>query len=552
MLDVCLVVTLHNVGVPWAQRLNATLPNDRCHVVVVDDASSDAAYTVFPSAWRLRDATPAGVAYAANWGVTKCPPDTRFVSFVDGDDWISPDYVDALAGPLRADDGVDVAMGRYATPGVPLLESEASFWERQAGHAVAVPTSDLFTANPLPGRRMHRRTTMPRFPEGCAHFEDNPFWWRTLSRNGTKVALVDRVVYYHSPSRSLAVPSQAAEMLWYRHEAPVAVPSIGWIASRQRDRRSRRVLRERLGAVPFRYDMAVVVPCHNVAQWVPDLCRRCDALVRGAAARNLSVQLVFVDARSDDGTLRALRAYTDGRPHTQLLRYPRGDAYGGRVRNFAVPFVQGTYTLFFDADDVLEADAWVRAVEVARHDDADLVFVKYARLIQETAGDAWTDAPMFASDDAVWRHGVRHAVDAAPFINYPWTRIVRTSLLLRKHIHFGIHAAHNDVLYHWTTLAHATRVRSVDAVGTRHRYHAAQTTAQALQRHRSVHADLRLVHRRLVGASHDLREAFVAFVDKLLAWIRNKFHVAANDEVTFTRSCVRASDEYACVRADAP
>ena len=264
MSDVCIVVTLHNVGVPWAQRLNATLRYDTYHVVVVDDASSDAAYTVFPHVWRLRDPTPGGVAYAANWGVTRCPPYTRYVSFVDGDDWIAPRYVDALATALRTH-GADVAVGRYATDGEALPESERTFWKRVAGRTtVSAPSTDLFLANPLPGRRMHRLATMPRFPEGCAHFEDNPFWWRTLARRPL-VAIVDEVVYHHTASRSLAVPSQTTEILWHRHEAPDDAPSFRWIASRQRDARSRRIMRERMGLSSHSYDLTVVVPCHDAA-----------------------------------------------------------------------------------------------------------------------------------------------------------------------------------------------------------------------------------------------------------------------------------------------
>ena len=558
-----------------AERLSRQLDYTRHHVVVVDDASRDNSSVFFPqeNVWRLTDATPGGVAYAANWGVTRCPRSTEFVSFLDGDDWIDTDYADVLAHSLRTHNA-DVAMSKYEIandPSIRLPSGEVAFWERFGSQNVHQVSPDniqsFFMANALPGRRMHRIHTLPQFTEGCAHFEDNPMWWRTLVKY-PRVALVPRVLYFHRTSRSLSIGVETSEMLWhsfalyYKHMNDHTLQptlrawqrSLSWIPTRQADPRSTRILQEQIQWIVPRYALTVVIPCYNIAKWVADLCRCCASLITRANKWGFSVQILFVDAGTTDNSIAYIKQFTRRRQHTQLLTYPRKSAFPGRARNFAIPFVQGNYCLFFDGDDVLEPAAWVNALRVAYRDDADLVFVKYERLVEHVDKNdtTWVSEPMFTSDRVIWEKTNKGRVQVAEFINYPWTRIVRTRLIYEQAIHFGIEASHNDILFHWLSVAHSSTIRFVDSVGTRHRHHYGkmQTTTRALQRTSSIHRDIRLVHRRIVDAPSwlELKQTLIAFTHHIFDWIRHRFGDHIHTEVRFTLDCIRSDERHACVR----
>ena len=593
-MDVCLVVTVHDVGL-YARVLNRTLDYARASVVVVNDGSTDESASYFPShvVYNLQDGTPEGVSYAANFGIAQCPSKTRFVSWVDGDDWLDKDYVPALRSALIRT-GASVAISRYAgwtrdgSAQTTLPKSEQAFWIERASAANApavckpMPSTPsiakLTRLNPMPGRRMYRIEHAPRFREGCVHYEDNAHWWDTLHRGGS-IAIVDRVLYHHRASRTLARRQHAAEMLWHaatvsRHFRnhplePYVVSwtrSLSWVAVRQPDARSKRIVKERLlDPTGYKYSISIVVPCHNVDSWIPSLMTQMDNFVSTVEVYGFTTQIIFIDALSTDSTVSKIRAFTDSRRHTQLLRYRRYPAWAGRVRNAAIPYIQGEFCLFLDADDVLQPNAWVNALRVAKLKSADLVFVRYDRLVEsilsETLPSLWRSEPMFPPDRLIWQANYNaspvNVAAAAKFINYPWTRLVKTSLLVQNSIHFGVEAAHNDVLFHWLTVVHATHIEFVHDIGIRHRFHATKsqiTTSKLFPRHTTIHYDLRLVHRRIAESPNwpHIKHTFSDFAHAVIGWIRNKFGLYDAKRVAFTTACIARDSPHACISFQPP
>lgn len=168
---------------------------------------------------------------------------------------------------------------------------------------------------------------------------------------------------------------------------------------------------------------------------------------------------------------------------------------------------------------------------------------------------------------AVWRDRLADVDGESPtralaisLINYPWTRLVRTNMFFEDLVHFGIEPVHNDVLFHWLSLALARRVAFIDSVGVVHRYHHpskhVQTTRVGGQERESLHAALRLVHRRLASqkalwAMGVIKPNFHKTVVTLLEWAASKFPGLSrrfHRECAFTRQCTLEDDEHACVR----
>ncbi|WP_067132280.1 glycosyltransferase family 2 protein [Microtetraspora malaysiensis] len=188
-------------------------------VVVVDDGSADATAAVaedfradLPGFRLLRHAAPAGVAAARNAGLAAASG--RYVTFLDGDDWVAPGYlaeltaaIDALGCDFVRVDHVQVEGRRRE-----LLRAPA----RRRG-TVLDPREAIL---PFDARTMvdyayawagiYRRDlgSLLAFPEGLRTAEDRPWIWRL-----------------HRRARSFAVVSLAG--VFYRRGVPGSLTAIG-------------------------------------------------------------------------------------------------------------------------------------------------------------------------------------------------------------------------------------------------------------------------------------------------------------------------------------
>ncbi|MFI7346320.1 glycosyltransferase family 2 protein [Streptomyces sp. NPDC049936] len=121
------------------------------------------------------------------------------------------------------------------------------------------------------------------------------------------------------------------------------------------------------------YDVALVVPCFNVAQQLP-------AFLASVAALDGfdRTQVILVDDGSTDGTHELLAAFTDRHPHGRLATQPnRGP---GAARNRGLLEVRAGYVAFADADDLLEPDGLPAMLASARTNDADLVVADFTNV----------------------------------------------------------------------------------------------------------------------------------------------------------------------------
>lgn len=115
--------------------------------------------------------------------------------------------------------------------------------------------------------------------------------------------------------------------------------------------------------------ISVVVPCYNVARWLP----RClDTML---AALPQDGELIAVDDESEDETLAILRtrARIDGR-----LRVI-ASVHGGvsSARNQGLNVARGTYLFFVDPDDAVESDFFSAQLNALVRDKADCCICAY-------------------------------------------------------------------------------------------------------------------------------------------------------------------------------
>lgn len=121
--------------------------------------------------------------------------------------------------------------------------------------------------------------------------------------------------------------------------------------------------------------VSIVIPCHNAAKWLP----KCFLSLAGQTIGIEQLQLIFVDDASTDdcATWKMLcefeRAYPDSIVIMQLAENRRQ----GGARNAALPYVEGEYLAFVDADDFVAEDWLAQVYERAICEDADLIQFEY-------------------------------------------------------------------------------------------------------------------------------------------------------------------------------
>jgi glycosyltransferase involved in cell wall biosynthesis len=291
--------------------------------------------------------------------------------------------------------------------------------------------------------------------------------------------------------------------------------------------------------------ITIVVPCYNCA----DVLSRLVTSVIEAEALGPR-QLILVDDGSRDGTAEVIRGFEADHGFIEAIYEARNQG-AGIARNHAFARARGTYTLFFDADDVLHADALEAALAQLDETDADLAVLPYSY----DRGDGSGYVAMNNHDARVWQglmgdEDSRVCVldDAAGLLgmsNYPWNKVMRTDTYRRAGLRFGRTPVNNDILGHWHAFLHADRIVLLNAVLCTH--HVAPDGANLTNRSSAE----RLALFEALDETYDLIEAhplfrsryahhYWAFAHRTILWARDRIDRAHQMELA-----IRAQDHVA-------
>ncbi|MBK8226904.1 MAG: glycosyltransferase family 2 protein [Flavobacteriales bacterium] len=126
---------------------------------------------------------------------------------------------------------------------------------------------------------------------------------------------------------------------------------------------------------------AVVMPCHNVAAFVP----RAIASVHDQGIAGLEV--IAVDDASTDGTLEALRSISND-AFMRLRVIALQDRSGASAaRNAGMAATDAEWVQFLDADDALRPGKILRQLAIAQRDKADAVAGAYINRFEDGRAD---------------------------------------------------------------------------------------------------------------------------------------------------------------------
>lgn len=555
-------------------------------LIIVDDSSTDNGKEIIRMHAELDSRirvicldhnTLGGAGIPSNIGIDAATG--VYVGFVDSDDWITEKAFEKLVAAAERHQA-DAVIGGFRT----FVEHSRSYSEAYDLQAFEkIPADEPFTAqeypevfrtSPVPWRKLYRRSFLEenriRYPEGDYFYEDNPLHWFVLASH-SKLVKIDEIISYHRMAREGQTMGAADYKLaamcnhintigcFLRENLAPSKDQIvvnefydycyrsSWVSQRQEREDVKALIGKRIANVVHRMqetapatsvrgsfdgrinefataypdcDLTIVIPTYNCESFIAE------TLGHALNVPGIRTNVLVIDDGSEDRTAEICRAMAQ--QHDNLHFFQQKNRGAGRARNAVIPLCTGRYTFFLDSDDVIDGEALARAVADARQQDNDLYFVKYKIEFYEKS----QVRDMFNADQALWakfsesQDNNQRRRTAAALINYPWNRIIKTSLLHDANIFFGPTMVHNDIAFHWDSLLAANNIGYGDDVVCTHRKFEARFQVTNISDHRRLTAfdALEFTHHRLSRHANGdcLIDIWVEFASTLVKWVKDR------------------------------
>jgi glycosyltransferase involved in cell wall biosynthesis len=208
---------------------------------------------------------------------------------------------------------------------------------------------------------------------------------------------------------------------------------------------------------PKEIDLSIIMPTVNVAEFLYDLL---DSMYAELFKPGFTFEVFAIDDGSTDNTADILRDFADDHKHNFYFMSTAASNGAGKARNLALPLVEGRYVYLVDADDVYDFGALVEAVDFATKYKKDIMVMPY--FVEFVGPDKQTKREgMMKGDDLIWtsvraqseKTHLSQKEAALGLINYPWKQLTSSKLLFDADVFFGPTKVHNDVQFHWTSIA---------------------------------------------------------------------------------------------------
>ncbi|MDR2208205.1 MAG: glycosyltransferase [Azoarcus sp.] len=580
-----IIMPVFNVA-PYLDTAIVSALNQRggdLELIIINDASTDGSRKIIDMhasqdsrirAVHLEHNTLGGAGIPSNIGIRMARGE--YIGFIDSDDWALGDAFSSLLECAKKHDA-DIVIGDFRTFTEDDRAVSPSYDKgRYAGpydqlvNAATAPS--LLRLSAVPWRKLYKRAYMQKnaieYPEGDYFYEDNPLHWFVLSR-AERVVVVDKCISYHRMGREgqtmtsnayklSAMCSHVNSIFNFLNSQPESLVDrkiiweefwtfwrgAQWILKNQSQSCAENLIKKRFSQIAERIqsvaappsslqpelernknaypdiDLTVVIPVFNAAGTIGGTL---DSVL---AIQGIRYNILLVDDGSSDNSLEVIQAYEKDHPHVHVFQ--QGNRGAGRARNSLIPLCTGSYTYFLDADDTINAEALCSAVKQAMKGGNDLLFFKY----KIDFVDEKKSRGMFESDSKLWNslpkaksQEERRAIFCS-LINYPWNRIIKTSLLHDANIFFGPTIVHNDIPFHWLSIMSAENIDYVNVDVCSHKKFKArpQITNLMDDRRLGLFEALRFSEERLLGCQGfpKIKNKWEHFSENLLVWAREK------------------------------
>ena len=224
---------------------------------------------------------------------------------------------------------------------------------------------------------------------------------------------------------------------------------------------------------PKTIDLSIIMPTVNVAEFINSVL---DDMYERLFKPDFTFEVFAIDDGSTDNTAEILRDYADDHKHNFYFLSTLSSNGAGKARNLALPLVEGRYVYCVDADDSYDFEALAEAVDYATKHKKDVMMLPY--FVEYVDADKKAKKTgMMKGDERIWAavrsekeptHSMQKRA-ALGLINYPWKQLTSSKLLFDADVFFGPTKVHNDVQFHWTSIAASKNVHFYDKEVCSHR-----------------------------------------------------------------------------------
>lgn len=510
--------------------LNQTYQN--IELIIVNDASTDNGLNIINmfakqdsriKVINLEFNTLGGAGIPSNIGVDAATG--KYLAYADSDDILDQFAIEKMVEAAERDDDIDVVVADFNNFQDDTRDVDTAYDKH---HWEGIPIDEPFSPqeiaqivrlSPVPWRKLYKMSYLNehhiRFPEGDYFYEDNPLHWFVLT-SANKIVLIDYVVAYHRMARegqtmganNFKLSAQFCHLnsiknylLKEHNDNPTFWRELidfvyrgNWVVDRQDVPELKDLVKKRYAQTGMTIDANANIPRDTIEKMRPAFYQRCNEynnaypdldlaivipvyncvdllpeLVRPLLKLNLKTQIILVDDGSTDGSAEFCNRFAD--EHEGVYFIQQGNKGAGVARNLVIPLLTAEYAYFVDADDTVDLKSLEEAVLYAREQQSDLTLFKYR--IHFFDKDTYRD--MWNADQDIWNKLLNAQTNkekkelAIQLTNYPWNRIIKTTMLHDENIFFGKTVVHNDVPYHWHSIIAAKNISIFDKAVCNHR-----------------------------------------------------------------------------------
>ena len=429
---ISIVVPIYNVENYLRQCLDSiseqTYKNFEC--ILVNDGSTDSSQQIaeeylVDSRFKLINQSNKGLSGARNTGISHIREESTFISFVDSDDYIYPDFLETLIEHIEDDVDIIEGMIEYFNDEIKVDNVFHNF-EKQI-----LTTKDdklrKLTLNELRVSvfpKLFRKSLLTEdfFPEGWI-FEDLAVVPELVSHSRKWIKLPKVIYGYRIRPNSITIKEFSEEKLdvfkifekydlFFENENDVTkllVEKLKYLHLNYHDieflpennqykqlyQQEKQKLLSKIADYESKALISIIVPIYNVEKYL----RQCLDSIQDQTYQNF--ECLLINDGSSDNSADICREYVSKDSRFRYIEKENGGV--SFARNLGIEHSKGEYITFIDSDD------WV---------DSDYLEVLYTALIDENADISVSTYKRFHMADNCWYvHSFQRGYEKRVFTN---------------------------------------------------------------------------------------------------------------------------------------
>lgn len=268
--------------------------------------------------------------------------------------------------------------------------------------------------------------------------------------------------------------------------------------------------------------ISIIIPCYNIEQHVA----QCIESV--LAQTFVDFELVLLDDGSTDTTLQICAKYAAKDARVAVYTHAnRGVSY---TRNRGIDLAQGTYIMFIDGDDWIEADMLELLLQSSSSNTTPV-----SGMIHERRGEVYENdffKNLIVTRQLDYNKDTVQNLFPSSVLSSPCCKLYNRSILIEYNLKFEEHLSYQeDLIFNLNYFRYVPKITIVPAFSYHYVEHATSSSGRF---HPHLHQSINLVHQLLesIFATHTRTKSFLHFnLNQVLKLVSNYLH--ENSGLTF-------------------